>query len=86
MKCVTERKINTQKLVNDENSKLKYQQELEIKMKKLIDNNENSYNNIRNTMKETAIEQVGFVNTNKNVTVIDKQLETMSNEQKKTKN
>ena len=65
MKCVTERKINTQKLVNDENSKLKYQQELEIKMKKLIDNNENSYNNIRNTMKETAIEQVGFVNTNK---------------------
>ena len=83
MKCVSERKINTQKLVNDENSKMKYQQELEIKIKKLIDNNENSYNNIRNTMKETAIEQVGFVNNNKNHTVIDKQLETMSNEQKK---
>ena len=83
MKCVTERKINTQKLVNDENAKLKYQQELEIKMKKLIDNNENSYSNIRNTMKETAIEQVGFVNTIRNINVIDKQLETMSNEQKK---
>ena len=82
MKCVNEKRINTQQLIHDENSRTKYQQNLEIKIKKLIEDNENNYNNIRKTMKDTAIEQVGFVNKSKNHTVIDKELEMMSNEQK----
>ena len=45
-KLNTERKINTQQLIHDEQSRLKFQQETERKIINLIENNENSISKI----------------------------------------
>ena len=49
------KRLNTCKLINDEQIRTIYQQETERKIKHLNDNNENSQTNLKNVMKETAI-------------------------------
>ena len=77
----TEKRIDTNKLVYDKDIQEKYQQESERKINELINNNNSDMNNVKNVLKEVAIEQLGYVDQ-KPKRFTDTNIEKLSKQQK----